>query len=87
MAAQEYELKRKAEADKNAETIRIKADTRLECAEKKTQALLTEMRALEEYGGENIVDMQAHEQRMKYVENIKHLAKDGKIILSNDQGQ
>lgn len=72
---------KKADADNKAAIIIERAETRLECAKAKTEALLKECHALQETQ-EDLVDKQLHEQRMAYLEKIKPLANSGRVVIT-----
>ena len=84
--ANAYEMKKKADADNQAEIIRVRAATRLQCAKDKTEALLKECSALQETQ-EFLVEKQLHEQRMKYLDVIKPLAGHGKIAITQQTNE
>lgn len=81
--AKSYETNKMARADNEAAIIIERAETRLECAKAKTEALLKECAALTETQ-EDLVDKQLHEQRMAYLQKIKPLAQAGKVVITEN---
>ena len=84
--AEAYKEKCHIQADIEAQIIRENANTRLEVAKNKSQALIKEAQA-EEKASAPMEGMRRHTEKMKLAEGLKNLASKGHMIVSDKNGQ
>jgi hypothetical protein len=86
MEAEAYKVKCMIEADQKAAIIKENAQSRLEVAKDKSQALIKEAVA-EEKAQSSMEGIRRHNEKMALADSLQNLAAKGHMVVSGENGQ
>ena len=84
--AESYKAEQEALADNESKIIKEQAQTRLQVAKLKCEALIKESQA-ETTNSEHMQGMRSHTEKMALQDELEQLTSNGKVVLSGQQGE